>query len=366
MLNRFQLRCAVASVGFGLLGMGAGAARADATAPLDPNAFTSLGSLSGATNYVFNTGSGSPPTLTENGTTVITGVISNGFAVFDFSDINISTGSTITTSGQLQGSAPLAILSQGSVVLDGSVNIGATGRVPGPGGSAGGINHNNQLGIGGATLPGGGGGFGGQGGGGGAAGGPNVGGGLALGAAPNIFSFFGGGAGFGVGGPTDSNVGGGGGGAFELSALGDISIGGLGISNNGGIGGDDTTGVSAGGGGAGGGIFIATPGQISLFSSLSAAGGAGGSSNVGGTAGGGGGGGRILLETANFAAEGPYTISVAGGATGAAGTPGFAGDPGVFDVTGYVPAVPEPGIISILMSGGIPLLARHRRSEKRR
>ena len=105
-LNRFQLRLAMASVG---LGCWIGSfALADAYSALDPNAFASLGSLSGATSYVFNTAYGSAPTLTENGATVITGVILNGFAVFDFSDINISTGSTITTSGQLRA-APLAI-----------------------------------------------------------------------------------------------------------------------------------------------------------------------------------------------------------------------------------------------------------------
>ena len=363
MLNRFQLRCAMASVGFGLLGIGSAAALADATAPLDPNAFASLGSLSGATSYVFNTAYGSAPTLTENGATVITGVISNGFAVFDFSDINISTGSTITTSGQLQGSAPLAILSQGSVVLDGSVNIGATGRVPGPGGFAGGVNRNNQLGIGGATLP------------------------VAvvdsvvravvvvadptsveaLHSVPRPISSVSSAAEPGSAGAV-LRIATSGAAAAALSnfRLGDISIGGLGIFNNGGIGGDDTTGFPRAAVAPAAESSSPRPDRSLLFSSLTppvarvdyptpvvpqAAGVAGAAS---------------CWKRPISPRKALSSISVAGGPTGAAGTPGFAGDPGVFDVTGYVPAVPEPGIISILMSGGIPLLARHRRPEKRR
>src|SRR4051812_7035618 len=87
--------------------------------PLNPNDFASVGSLSGATTYAFDTGFGlGPPTLTEPGGVVFNGVYSNGVAVFDFSDINLAAGSSLTA----VGSFPLAILSRGSAILNGSVN----------------------------------------------------------------------------------------------------------------------------------------------------------------------------------------------------------------------------------------------------
>ena len=128
-----RLCIAVAGVWTGLSIVGNASVLAGAQAPLDPNGFASLGSLTGATSYVFDT---SAVTLTEDGGPAIHGALFNGVAVFDFSSITLSTGSTLTASGSL----PLAILSRGTAVFAGSVNARAQGADAGPGGYSGGTN----------------------------------------------------------------------------------------------------------------------------------------------------------------------------------------------------------------------------------
>ena len=95
-----------------------GAGRAGA-GPLNPLDFASLGAFPTAQGYyTFNT-SGTP-TLTEPGGTNLTGVVSNGIAVFDFDSINISGPSSgVGPPSQVftaTGSLPLALLSRTSAV----------------------------------------------------------------------------------------------------------------------------------------------------------------------------------------------------------------------------------------------------------
>jgi hypothetical protein len=355
--RRFVLVVVGASVSSWVLGTAD--VRAGAQAPLDPNAFASLGSLTGATAYIVNTGNGiSTPTLTEDGSTVLNGVIYNGVAVFDFSNISLASLSTLSGTGAL----PLILLSRGGATLNGSIDLRANGTTPGPGGGMGGTNGAGG-GPGAATgiIDGAeGAGFGGTGGGAtsGLIGGPTYG--------DPTHAFFGGSGGSGSG----FALGGGGGGGLEISTLGDISIGpdtnmvDSGILDGGAPG---QSGIYNAGGGSGGGVFLATPGQITVDNTIDASGGfgSGGAPSAGG---GGGGGGRILFETSNLLASNFLFITANGGNPGGSqdGVPASAGGGGSIDVTAYVPAVPEPGIISILMTGGIPLLLRRRRSEKRR
>src|SRR3954453_9267655 len=108
------VRCGLVAVGGVLFCAGVSRA-ATIDIPLSPNDFASVGSLSGAKSYAFDTGFGiGSPTLTEPGGVVINGVYSNGVAVFDFSDINLAAGSSLTASG----SFPLAILSRGGAILN--------------------------------------------------------------------------------------------------------------------------------------------------------------------------------------------------------------------------------------------------------
>lgn len=342
MLNRKLLRARVAA---GMLLVGAGQLYAGAQAPLDPNAFSSIGVLSGATNYAFNTGNGTiTPTVTLDGSIVMHGTMSNGVAVFDFGSVNISTTSTVTVTG----ANPLAILSPGSVTINAGMNIGASGATPGPGGGAGDQMGGTGGGPGGTTA------F--EGAGFGGAGGalPWLSGGATYGDPDHAFFGGSGGGGNPLFGPS---VGGGGGGALEISAQGNISIGGTGILDNGGNGSDAAFPGSAG---SGGGIFLATPGEITVTSTLSANGGMGGSGDL---EGGGGGGGRILLETSTFVdTDGAPTVN--GGADGAStgSIISVPADNGSFEVTPYVSPVPEPGMIAIMLGAGSALLVRRRPS----
>ena len=350
MQNRLSVRCLMLGMGLGVSFLSGRSALGSADVPLDPNAFASLGALSGATTYVFNTGNGSStPTVTLNGSTVLSGVISNGVAVFDFSSVTISTGATATGSGAL----PLAILSRGAVSISGVVNMSASGPTAGPGGfSAPSI---GGFGPGGGRQSGGGG-FGGAGG----AGYFGAGGGT-YGDLTHVF--LGGSSGGGSGTP-----GGGGGGALEISALGNISFQTGTISSNGGN--DTSLATDGSGGGSGGGILLATPGQI-LAGSMNVTGGVGGGTlsltgGVGGgilsLTGGDGGGGRILLESSLFSTTDPALINVAGGSgPNALQFPTNPGSPGTFTTIGYVTPVPEPGTLALALSAGVALLARRRR-----
>lgn len=344
MRHHRRLSYVAVSLGFGLFLADVRNVRADAQAPLDPNAFASLGSIGNQTlAFHFDTGDGtSTPVALGVNPVPMNGVIFNGIAVFDFTNISLPNGSSITASGSL----PLAILSRGDVSIQGTINVAANGTTPGPGGSSPLLPSPTPPGPG-AGGPSGGGGFGGIGGG--------STGGVAYGDPTHVF--FGG----SNGGSGGIATGGSGGGGFELSAVGDISVGGSsnsGIFDDGGAG-QNSSNSAGGGGGSGGGIFLATPGQISVTATaILATGGSGGNGTV--AAGGGGGGGRILFETSNYLASEAIVDSIGGSGGSAIATVGADGGNGTFDVTSYVPAVPEPEIGAAFWLGAPAMLLRRR------
>jgi hypothetical protein len=132
-----------------LIGSGAGVH----TGPLDPAAFTSLGAnpFTLAGTYSIDT-SGPTPVLTRPDTSTVNGVVSDGIAVFTFDDIAIAAGMTVN-GVQNAGSRPFALLSQGDLTVNGTVNVSGAN---GPGGAT-----IHEGGNGGNAGPGGGGGRGG-------------------------------------------------------------------------------------------------------------------------------------------------------------------------------------------------------------
>ena len=105
---------AILVLAIGLL-LGAGG-RAQAAGPLNPLDFASLGAFPTATGgYTIDT-SGTP-TLTEPNGTILTGVVSNGIAVFDFDLINVVGHSSFTVTGSL----PLAFLSRTDATIAGQI-----------------------------------------------------------------------------------------------------------------------------------------------------------------------------------------------------------------------------------------------------
>lgn len=315
--------------------------------------------------YTFDT-SGAVPTLTNgSGQVIADGTLdpTGTIAVFAFDSIQITSGMYITG----RGARPLALLSEGNVSISGTgtIDVGGGSSVQGAPGSYGPFSGSGHPGVGspGTTehvpgLPlagpydasggGGGGGFGGAG---------QAGANYFLPVSPGTLVATGGagGASYGdlsqklEGGSSGANYdAGGGGGGLEISAVGDIVIGGGGLYARGGPGGIDTTGA---GGGSGGGIFL-DGSTVTLTSPLNVMGGPGSSGGLIDdepvAAGGGGGGGRILIDTT---------------------TPnGFTGDLNLLEVAGAgggngdavingvdVSAAPEPS--SLVMAGlGIALM----------
>lgn len=342
--------------------------------PLNPLAFTPIGPFpTAAGDYIFDT-SWPNPTLTGPDGAALTGVVSNGIAVFTFSSITVShdqtfAGPPLGPFGPLAGSPsqpsglPLALLSQSSIVINGTVDVSAPsiGHLDLYPGGVGGFGSDGGPGRGGPgdenpATPyradyAGGGGFGGAGGSGGRIEiGPN----LPIGGKFTAFAAHNGGGGYGnlaallqggSGGGTYEPrgkpfPGGGGGGAIELGAVGGITVGG-GILANGSPG--------AGGGGSGGGIFLHGD-SLALLSSgvLSATGGPG-------DAGGGGGGGRVLIQVAPGGYTGLGTIDVSGAPGGPSPVEPFngAGARGVVTLS----IVPEPSGLLLLGTGAVGLLA---------
>jgi len=278
--------------------------------------------------------------LTLDGKPMPTAFHSGGMALFPFATITVPAGVTLRAVGSL----PLALLSQGPIVIGGTIHVNGANATPtaplcqaftpSPGGAGGGAGGSGaaspgQGGPGGGpgggsggiptTGGGGGGGFGGAGGtgGGGAAGG---------GAYGDLSTNLQGGSGGGGGTRTSSCAaasGGGGGGGLLLSSATTITINAGGaVQANGGNGALSDTGGS--GGGSGGGItFIAQ--QVTNGGAVSANGGSGG---PGGCCGGGGSGagGRVHISAFTITAG---TISVAGGGPTSGNPGGAAGATGV-------------------------------------
>jgi hypothetical protein len=304
-MNRSILAAAVLG-----LAVAVGAPRARG-GPLDPGAFTPLGTLNiSGGSYTFNTTT--DQLLDSSNNVLFTGVTFNGIAVFDFSQITIS-GGTFTATGSVGSTGmigqPLALLSQGDInFTGGSINLdGGGGSNVGHAGGAGG---SGGFSGGSSSISGPGGGGGGFGGGPGGPGGP--GGGRPYGDL-NVQLIGGSG-----GGSGSAGGGGGGGGAIELGASGSLTINGGTIAAGGGHGAGGLGGPNAGGG-SGGGIFLHAA-SVSLAGSnvLNVSGGDGGS-GVGLGGAGGGGGGRILILTELYKNTGTFNLAGGGGGGGAAG-----------------------------------------------
>ncbi|MBL9163670.1 MAG: hypothetical protein JNL18_13130 [Planctomycetaceae bacterium] len=249
-------------------------------------------------------------------------------AVFSFDSINIGSGVAVTVTGN----RGLSLLSRGDVTLRSPLraNGGDFGAASPAGGFAGAADATDGTG----PAPGkrtsignyagaGGGGYGGAGGQGGAytptdglGGNPYpVGNSLA----DSLYGGSGGGAGLNGG---TLGLGGGGGGAIEISAIGQVNLFSA-VTSNGGQAGVAANGYGGGGGGSGGSVRIAGSKVALNGSAVIAANGSDGGLATGGggfNAGGGGGGGRVLIQqNAGPLASG---VTAAGGPAIGAATPG--------------------------------------------
>lgn len=295
--------------------------------PLDPAAFTSLDAVFDPGGPVVIDGDG--PTISIGGAVTYTGEVHDGIAVFTFGEVLFDTDTFVV------GSVPVAVLSQGDLVVAAPISAFGRDALPGPGGHPGGTAVDGEAGAGpggGRATPrpgAGGGGFGGDGG--NAQDGGN--GGASYG---NLAVLLEGGSGGakstetdgGFGPDFENGDGGGGGGAIELGAGNrlDVTVDGS-ISVDGGEG--DTDDQHGGGGGSGGAIVLhATFGGL-CDGGLSARGGAGGDDGgFGFSEGGGGGGGRITVLTLESNCE---TV-----VTGGSSPNGTAGDDGVTTFVEFV------------------------------
>ena len=316
-------------------------------APLDPNAFASLGTLNPAAGtYAVTTGG--TPTLTV-GAATYTGVVrSQGaglpeVAVFTFDNVNLASDVRINAGGP----RPLAILSRAGLTLGGTINAAAGAAADG-GPGAGGM---------GSLSGGGGGGFGGLGGNSGGFfdfGSGTVGG---RGGTPygDLASALQGGS---AGGSDFNATGGTGGGALELGSVGTITLAATArLQARGGDGVQTGDFMSGAGGGSGGGLLLnASSVSVAGGARLVAAGGAGTSQDVGAPAGGGGGGGgRIAFTVGTYVAGDPAAfapagvLDVSGGAGGNNG--GGEGQAGVTRLAARETVVPA-GVVFDLRPGG--------------
>lgn len=258
--------------------------------PLDPNAYSAIGSLDAATGTVtFNTDtlSVSGPGFSMTGTSQ-TQSGGPSIAVFDFNNVTIGSGVTV----QVTGSKPIAILSRNDITIAPKISLnGADGAPAGfaPVCATGCIIHA----PGGAGGPGGGSG--------GAGGSPDT---DTSPYSPN-FDATAGFAGLGRrggngGAPTSSMRGGNGAFGYPGQSISQALVGG---SGGGGSGGNDNglDSFGAGGGGGGGAIELSAKGVVNL-GAITANGGAGGAAGGNSAAGGSGSGGGILIKGASVAA----------------------------------------------------------------
>jgi hypothetical protein len=284
--------------------------------PLDPNSFTSLGTL-GPGTYIIDSGgnlTGGVPTIYDSSLNkLFSGVVSNGIAVFAFSSINLgATSSVDVDSFQVYNplhpteTLPVALLSQTNETIAGTITVEPT-SVGGPGtGQVGGVVSFNQGPII-STVQGGGGG-----GGFGTAGSP----GTTFSLPPPLMSAHGGAGGLVYGdltqqlqtgspGGAGANPGGNpnfpvfllGGGAIELGASGLTTITGS-VQANGE--GGNLLGLLGAGGGSGGAIYVHGSQVNVVGNPFSVQGGQGaGGGGVGRfsiEAGGNGGAGRVVVQ----------------------------------------------------------------------
>ena len=349
-------------------------------APLDPNAFTSLGTLDlSSGSLTFNTS-----TLSVSGAFSGTGVLQPqgaglpDIAVFTFDELAIENGVTLN----LIGFRPIAILSKGNAMIDQFINI--NGGLPSGGGSIGGTarlgggaggngqgatDPQNGSGPGGGgigtPLPGdtdgysgGGGGFGGDGGNGGGLRFDFLApGGMAYG---DLATALQGGSGGGGGirkTQLSPNAGGGGGsgGAIEIGALGTVYVGLISIQ-----GGAGASVPSGGGGGGGSGGAVLLHGQtVTVAGGILADGGDGGAStdNTLSSGGGGSGGGRILVRSEMLSLDIVLSASVSGGQPGAniaPVQPGISGESGIAVLEPVTTIIPAGCLVQVQANGALP------------
>lgn len=235
--------------------------------------------------------------------------------VWNCQDIYVDSLTTI----EFTGSSNVELRAQGNVVIDGTIDVSASGVNPGPGGGDPGLNsaqdgfgYPTGGGQGGANAS-----FGfqsGTGGGGAGSGvdGASVAGGGNGGFAFNLETSFEttviGGRGGGAGGYGDDGAvqlaggtGGAGGGAIIIVAKGDVNISATAVLDASGADGSfgpDSAGVEAGagGGGSGGAVYIVSSTSLTFNGTVNAQGGGGGASNLGTADGGAGGYGRIRFD----------------------------------------------------------------------
>ncbi len=333
--------CTVLFVTLGTLGSGAGAGAATVTWPVSTGADGSV-SLSAGT-YVFNPDTGQ---IIENGsTTVFAGYAPSDAHAWNFVNLTIASGATVTFQGTQGGSLP-DILASGNVSIDGTINLdGTPAGSPPPGGGVAGF-----AGTMGGGAKGGAGGGHGQGGGGGGipsgcaggGGGGGNGGGGGGGAQTSPSNTCAGGNGGGLGGPgglagpngghgsdpgtyasqsgLNSSLAGGGGGGSIGGAQNDLAVTNNTLYPGSGGGGGGTNGSAAGGGGGGGGgaIQIVAGGTLTVSGTIIANGGAGGNGYAGG---GGGSGGIIELAAPAVLVASSAAITARGGVGGVATSP---------------------------------------------
>ncbi len=242
-------------------------------APLDPMAYTSLGAFTLTAPATIDTDA----CTFDDGTTIHSGDCTGSVAVFTFDSLTLQDDILVA------GSKPVALLSQGDLSVEATIDGSGISALAGPGGGDGGAAATAGDGTGagaGSATDGGGGAFGGDGG----DGGDGTLGGSAYG---DLLTTLEGGSGGGGG-----DGGGGGGGGIELGAVGDLSVTAAGSIFA--DGGDGTVAAAGGGGGGSGGAILLHGATGTMEGILSASGGLGAGDGIL-SGGGGGGGGRIAI-----------------------------------------------------------------------
>ncbi|MBO6936608.1 MAG: hypothetical protein JJ863_16670 [Deltaproteobacteria bacterium] len=248
-------------------------------------------------------------------------------------NLELLPGSTLTTRGR----RALVLLVSQSVIVQGTIDVGANGRTAGPGGGTGGGRREDgghpgggERGdldgiLGGQQGGGGGGGHAAAGGMGGTDDGGIGGDGGVIIPDPEGEPLCGGGGGGGGADVDDGGPGGGGGGAIQITAGGSIVVRSAGIIRAPGAGGS-RSGEGAGGGGAGGTIYLEAP-TLTMNGILAANGGGGGGAGDGSTN---GTRGQDVADRTPGGDEGPGNGNggFGGGGGGLEGLAGGDGDPG--------------------------------------
>ncbi|KKR92732.1 MAG: hypothetical protein UU44_C0005G0062 [Candidatus Daviesbacteria bacterium GW2011_GWB1_41_15] len=216
-------------------------------------------------------------------------------STFNFTTINVSAGTTLTTDGPKTTSNFLTIKATGNVTVAGTINLAGKGYNGGSGCNAGdGPGGGQQVCL--SRRGAGGGGYGGAGGAGGCTGSYCPAG---AGGSTYVTDDSGSGGGSGAGGTTA----GAGGEGIKIISSGDITASGT-ITTNGAQGTNTTT-PPGPGGGSGGRLWL-LGNTLTISGTITASGGNGGNVTADSTdgSGGGGGGGRITLEYSNLSTTG--------------------------------------------------------------